>query len=816
MRVLATFAAVVFLVASAVAQTSTPCKTGQDLPRIPELVAKDHKLRKTMVVVAETQNIGTRNPISFPTPSATEQCFPQTVRSIKGVGTDQPYPVVPPGGIADPMPGPTLRARVGDLVQLTFLNQIDTGRFPKSLDKGQCDQVSGIYPVNPSRSPNEDKYPNCFHGSTTANIHFHGTHTNPNSTGDNVFLEIRPSLRTRDEANKPTITGKTVAAEFEEFFDACEAKLTSSRPTRQWPKTWADFPKKYTDLQEQQLKKYDLTVLGEDNKKQWLWPTDRKQRDKGLWPQYYIGAFPYCFRLPEYQSATPTTTASPDVHAAHAAGMGSAESDQEEEHPLLMGQAPGTHWYHAHKHGSTTIDVSNGMTGAFIIEGKYDDDLDAFYGEDWTRKAKLMIINQLGVSPNLERSSGGRQDKGATFSVNGAFRPIVRMRPGEVQMWRVVNTSSRAGAWIPAFPAGFQWRQLAQDGVQFVNDNYQTSGTGPLLLMAGNRVDLLVMAPAAPTASPVALQVKYEVDPQDLPSAVLNTLLQISVEGTPASGNETKFIPTAPEFPPFLNDITDAEIQGTKKMLFASNPPQLGKQHTIDGKQFSGEVGAVVLLNQVEEWQVSNATYGPPISHPFHIHINPFQISALFDPNAALSTANGAGTVTVNAPQTGNAIITGVGTSFLGAFHVGDWIWIGGGRATVIKVDSDTQLEVPNQSFSTSTAPATYQIAVPLYTTTDPRAGQCRIDPADAKPCSPTAPARNRLWWDVFPIPSGNTFYDASGANPVNVPGWFKMRSRFVDFSGYYVIHCHILAHEDRGMMTIVEVAPLQSPYSHH
>ena len=48
------------------------------------------------------------------------------------------------------------------------------------------------------------------------------------------------------------------------------------------------------------------------------------------------------------------------------------------------------------------------------------------------------------------------------------------------------------------------------------------------------------------------------------------------------------------------------------------------------------------------------------------------------------------------------------------------------------------------------------------------------------------------------------------------IPGYFKMRSRFVDFAGFYVIHCHILAHEDRGMMTVVEVAPSQSPYSHH
>ena len=32
------------------------------------------------------------------------------------------------------------------------------------------------------------------------------------------------------------------------------------------------------------------------------------------------------------------------------------------------------------------------------------------------------------------------------------------------------------------------------------------------------------------------------------------------------------------------------------------------------------------------------------------------------------------------------------------------------------------------------------------------------------------------------------------------------MRSRFVDYPGLYVMHCHILIHEDRGMMFSVEV----------
>jgi FtsP/CotA-like multicopper oxidase with cupredoxin domain len=57
-------------------------------------------------------------------------------------------------------------------------------------------------------------------------------------------------------------------------------------------------------------------------------------------------------------------------------------------------------------------------------------------------------------------------------------------------------------------------------------------------------------------------------------------------------------------------------------------------------------------------------------------------------------------------------------------------------------------------------------------------------------------------------------FYN-NNTQEVTVPGYFKMRSRFVDYAGQYVLHCHILAHEDRGMMTVVEVVPFTTPYSH-
>src|SRR6185436_4463112 len=166
-------------------------------------------------------------------------------------------------------------------------------------------------------------------------------------------------------------------------------------------------------------------------------------------------------------------------------------------------------------------------------------------------------------------------------------------------------------------------------------------------------------------------------------------------------------------------------------------------------------------------------------------------------------------TVTVAAsPASGNQIVTGNNTLFQSTVNVGDFLWIGGNRVTVLKIDSDTQLEIPNGSLGTVSTGIPYSISVPQYTI-DPaqkHGNQCLIDPKDPKPCGPTVPETNRLWWDVFPIPSGNTFYAGANATSVDVPGYFKMRSRFVDFSGYYVMHCHILAHEDRGMMTVVDV----------
>jgi len=830
---------------------SFPCPatiTGQPLASVPEIQSTDGMLRGTLYTVSEQQRMTTpSNGIG-----SAPYCFPQWVRAYRRSAPTNWNPSSQQ--LTTPMPGPTLRARVGDVIALTFLNVIDANKFP-GTDDNKCDETGpggSVYPGK-GKVSDPDTYPDCFAGSVYTNVHYHGTHTNPNSTGDNVFLQIRPSPRKTDGTNVPVITAESVRPAFNEFFAACQQQFKSSTGPKMWPRVWSDLPSTLQSTLMDPLKQYAP---------EW-WTINQKLIASGDFPQYYVGAFPYCFKLPEYQAAAATTPDDPSAHATHTGGAGQAEVDEAQapSRPLLMGQAPGTHWYHAHKHGSTTINVMNGMTGAFIIEGAYDDALNAYYGANWTRTQPTLVIQQLGAAPGLLTGSGG--GPGPDFSVNGQLRPVITMAGNSVQMWRIANTAGRAGIYFQAPPANdLQWKQIAQDGVQFSDANYARSTNRPFLLASGNRADLLVKAPAFnPAANAVntyKVLVFNSVDPTDMPPMKPNVasveLLTVQVTADQPPPN-LGFLPAMPDLPDFLDNIEDREISGTKILRFASSAlgapggPVVGakypSQQTIDGKKFDGELGVVVALNRAEEWKLVNETYPPAnsnwISHPFHIHINPFQVTEIFDPNDMLpNPADGPGTIKLDkiipnppatTPPAGNqSTVTGTGTNFKRDFRVGDWIWIKSntagdatiGPSMVSAIDPDTESmtidNAPGGGGTTIAAGATYKIAVPLYTIdrVNPiRPGQCLIDPHDPKPCGVTVPPEERSWWDVFSIPSGSTFVDGTG-KVQQIPGHFKMRSRFVDYSGYYVIHCHILAHEDRGMMTVVEVAPLQTPYSHH
>ena len=749
------------------------CTPKRDLLKIPEIQSdkQSHILKATVILSDEQRSLAG---ISA---TGASICNLQHVRMFKGSVTGHPEPWPSTGDI---LPGPTLRAHVGDLVELTFMNQVNPKNFPNTLDQDEegktagCDVATGmsqggksvqVYPratlesgppwkappwTPPGKTPVPgDTYPNCLHGSSTANIHYHGTHTTPSTTGDNVLLFIHPALRDTGQIEP---SEDFVNQQFGEFFKWCE----KNGP----PAKWEQLPPEWQQRQKDLLIHYDKTapykgVPGALPLDMQLWPKDQEELAKGLWPQYSIGAFPYCFQLPSLL-------------------LGGKKYE--------MYQSPGTHWYHAHKHGSTALNVGNGMTGALIIEGQYDDSLKNFYKttpehKNWGLEEQVLVIQQLETALNLLSPT----NKGAPppLSVNGRLNPIVKMKPNQVQMWRIVNGAARNFVEFDHFTTHgpgnmtLMWRQIAQDGVQFKFENYQRFGkvNSKFNLSPANRADLLVKAPS----QEADYELQIVVGVSDVPSGTPITLLTVRVknEDNQPISPPMDFITEAkdfPVFPTFLADINGPFAR--RPVLDFNTDPSSGRsgkgylpRHTINNKLFSDHhIDQEMIVNTVEEWKLVNKTTN--IAHPFHIHINPFQIVEVFQPNSP------------EAKDPGN-----------------------------------------KQCYADPTKPATW------------------------KPCHPIAPPW--VWWDTFSIPTARNDtlnctqqsgkYVCPGAQgsacaanssgqqqcTVNIPGYFKMRSRFADFTGEFVLHCHILAHEDRGMMELVAVfekgkAKNTSEYSHH
>jgi FtsP/CotA-like multicopper oxidase with cupredoxin domain len=213
-----------------------------------------------------------------------------------------------------------------------------------------------------------------------------------------------------------------------------------------------------------------------------------------------------------------------------------------------------------------------------------------------------------------------------------------------------------------------------------------------------------------------------------------------------------------PQAPPFLTIASDPSKDIQRSVLFSTTPratnDQPGQQQgagtanisfwlgfgtspdeVLDPKRPQNQQycascsGVSMKLNQPETWMVFNDAAG--LSHPLHIHINPFQLLdiGVYDTTAKKTYSY------ANASQNGPLIQTPV--------------WM------------DT-------------------IALP------------------------TAQAANKVTVCGHYITAASTCPDHS--TPAKIAnatvGYVKMRQTFLDYTGPFVMHCHILGHEDRGMMT--------------
>jgi len=275
----------------------------------------------------------------------------------------------------------------------------------------------------------------------------------------------------------------------------------------------------------------------------------------------------------------------------------------------------GTYWYHPHHHGSADIQISGGMAGAVIIEGDFDD-----IPEIASARERVLILNEVlfDYRGTIENYDTVWPEAVPRFlSVNGQREPMIRLRPGEVQRWRIVHAGHENNLHVAL--EGHNLHAVAYDGIR----RSRIDRIESLLMAPGQRADVLVQAGPIGTYALRAI-----ANDQGYPSPV-GPLAHIVVDGERLPMPLPARLGGAP-----LPTIRDEEITATRHMILSAEepefPPAANYQEfafLVDGKRFDPDrVDHRIPLGAVEEWVVANQHDS---DHVFHIHTNPFQMVAI-------------------------------------------------------------------------------------------------------------------------------------------------------------------------------------------
>jgi FtsP/CotA-like multicopper oxidase with cupredoxin domain len=275
----------------------------------------------------------------------------------------------------------------------------------------------------------------------------------------------------------------------------------------------------------------------------------------------------------------------------------------------------GTYWYHPHHHGSADIQLTGGMAGVVIIEGDFDD-----IPEVGAARERVLVLNEVLFDHRgmLETYDTVWPEAVPRFlSINGQREPAIRMRPGEVQRWRVVHAGHENNLNLRL--AGHDFSVIAYDGIRLDEVDRHKD----LLMVPGQRADVLVKA-GSPGVYALAA-VPYD---QGYPSPT-GPLATLVVDGEPIA----MALPAGLGSPP-LPTIRDAEITNRRRLWLSAIEPEFppaANYHEfaflICGQRFDPErVDQSIPLGAVEEWTIDNEHTD---DHIFHIHTNPFELVAV-------------------------------------------------------------------------------------------------------------------------------------------------------------------------------------------
>jgi suppressor of ftsI len=261
--------------------------------------------------------------------------------------------------------------------------------------------------------------------------------------------------------------------------------------------------------------------------------------------------------------------------------------------------ATGLFWYHPHPHTSSDMQTRNGMAGAIIV-----DEPGAPSPARRQVRERVMLLKDLQLeNGHVAHISIG---KNTIRTINGLVDPVIVLRPGETELWRIANVG--ADLYYALSLEGHHFGVVARDGQRLARLEMQDT----LVLSPGARVEALVTggAPGVHTLR------DGDVDTGPAGNQYTGTVMAtVRVEGLPATPAMQ-----AVTFRP----VEDLRPRVTNRRTIVFSESADGDTFFIDGKTFDmNRTDVRVRLGAVEEWTIRNEA---DELHSFHIHQTPFQI----------------------------------------------------------------------------------------------------------------------------------------------------------------------------------------------
>jgi FtsP/CotA-like multicopper oxidase with cupredoxin domain len=329
-------------------------------------------------------------------------------------------------------------------------------------------------------------------------------------------------------------------------------------------------------------------------------------------------------------------------------------------------EPPGLYWYHPHIHGFSSKQVLGGASGALIVEGieranpevaalpervlviRDQDLLHPQAPPSTSQTSPQALIDRDGDAANTGTGMG-RPAK--DLSVNFVAVPYpdyptatITMKPGERQLWRVVNASSVTYLNLAAlYKRGPRFRPqwigvVAIDGVPLKGNGspngHATEWRDSIVVSPGARVEFIMEGPPAGVpAMLVTRTVNTGPGGENDPNRPL-----VSIVAAPDAAAPHSTLPAAagllpaPSLP-WLGSVTPVRV---RKLYFSEdvqdpNGPNSPTKFylTVDGQKpatfdpASETPNIVVRQGDVEDWIIENRSTE---LHAFHIHQIHFEV----------------------------------------------------------------------------------------------------------------------------------------------------------------------------------------------